>query len=159
MNKKPTPEYITKLAHRLRARYGPQDKLDDRMLSHYKLSKQKEMGEPKVKGEFTLLSVDAGLVGFIVDQDVFVLNGEETIRVNPFGDQKAEEWASQKAEPWLGAARKAARHNAAVEVRKRQDLRLYGRAWTTTLPAPQIWGGSDFDQNKGESDDDYNARV
>ncbi|KKL71995.1 hypothetical protein LCGC14_2089360, partial [marine sediment metagenome] len=94
-----------------------------------------------------------------VDQDVFVLNGEETIRVNPFGDQDAEKWASQVAEPWLVAARKAARHNAAVEVRKRQDLRLYGRAWTTTLPAPQLWGGADFDKGEKESDNDFNARV
>lgn len=159
-NRKPDGEYITNLATRLRTRYGLQDTLDQRMLEHYKLSRQKEMGKPELKeGEFTLLSVDAGLVGFIVDQDVFVLNGEETIRVNPFGDQEAEKWASQTAEPWLGAARKAARHNAAVEVKKRQDLRLYGRAWTTTLPAPQIWGGADFDQGKQESDDDFNARV
>ena len=159
-NKKIDAEYVTKLATRLRTRYGPQDTLDQRMLNHYKLSQPKEMGKPEVKeAEFELLSVDAGLVGFIVDQDVFVLNGEETIRVNPFGDQDAEKWASQTAEPWLGAARKAARHNAAVEVKKRQDLRLYGRAWTTTLPSPQLWGGSDFDQGKEESNDDYNARV
>ncbi len=159
-NKKPDASYIAKLKTKLHARYERQDKLDDRMLQHYRLSRQKEMGKPEVaEAEFELLSVDAGLVGFIVDQDVFVLNGEETIRVNPFGDQKAEKWASQVAEPWLGAARKAARHNAAVEVRKRQDLRLYGRAWTTTLPAPQLWGGTDFDQDKSESDEDYNARV
>lgn len=161
-NKKPTAEYITKTAHRLRTRYGPQEALDTRVLQHYKLSRQKEMGKPeldKSAAEFQLLAVDAGLVGFIVDQDVFVLNGEETIRVNPFGGTEAEEWASQIAEPWLRAARKAARHRAAVEVKKRQDLRLYGRAWTTTLPTPQLWGGADFDQGKDESADDYNARV
>ena len=159
-NRKPTAPYIARLKTQLRTRYGPQDKLDQRMLNHYKLSQLKEMGQPKVtEAEFELLSVDAGLVGFIVDQDVFVLNGEETIRVNPFGDQDAEKWASQTAEPWLLAARKAARHNAAVEVRKRQDLRLYGRAWTTTLPAPQLWGGADFDQGEDESNDDFNARV
>ena len=159
-NKKPDAAYIAKLKTKLMSRYGPQDKLDQRMLNHYKLSQMKEMGQPEVtEAEFQLLSVDAGLVGFIVDQDVFVLNGEETIRVNPFGNQDAEKWASQTAEPWLGAARKAARHNAKVEVKKRQDLRLYGRAWTTTLPAPQLWGGSDFDQGENESDDDYNARV
>ena len=159
-NKRPDGTYIARLKTKLHSRYAPQDKLDDRMLQHYKLSRQKEMGKPATtEAEFELLSVDAGLVGFIVDQDVFVLNGEETIRVNPFGNQDAEKWASQTAEPWLGAARKAARHNANVEVRKRQDLRLYGRAWTTTLPAPQLWGGMDFDQDKGESDEDYNARV
>jgi hypothetical protein len=159
LNKKPTAEYIATLANRLRTRYGPQDKLDQRMLQHYKLSRPKEMGDPEVKGEFELKSVDAGLVGFIVNQDVFVLNGVETIRVNAFGGADAEKWASQVAEPWLVGARKAARHHAAVEVKKRQDLRLYGRAWTTTLPAPQIWGGKDFDQGKEESNDDYNARV
>jgi hypothetical protein len=161
-NKKPDAPHIARLKTKLMARYGLQDKLDQRMLDHYKLSHPKEMGQPqldKSQAEFELKSVDAGLVGFIVDQDVFVLNGEETIRVNPFGNQDAEKWASQTAEPWLVAARKAARHNAMVEVKKRQDLRLYGRAWTTTLPAPQLWGGSDFDQNKDESNDDYNARV
>ncbi|KKL54585.1 hypothetical protein LCGC14_2263930, partial [marine sediment metagenome] len=150
------------MAHRLRARYGPQDKLDQRMLNHYKLSQPKEMGQPdldKSAAEFELKAVDAGLVGFIVNQDVFVLNGVETIRVNAFGGVAGVKWASQVAEPWLVAARKAARHNAAVEVKKRQDLRLYGRAWTTTLPAPQIWGGKDFDQGEDESNDDYNARV
>ncbi len=159
-NKRPDAQYIAKLKTTLASRYAPQDRLDQRMLNHYKLSQQKEMGKPTVtEAEFKLLSVDAGLVGFIVDQDVFVLNGVEKIRVNPFGNQDAEKWASQIAEPWLVAARKAARHTAGVEVRKRQDLRLYGRAWTTTLPAPQLWGGTDFDQNEGESDKDYNARV
>ena len=158
-NKEPDAKYINDLADTLKARYGPQDALDQTMLQHYKLSHPKDMSDPAARGEFEMKSVDAGLVGFIVDQDVFVLNGEETIRVNPFGDQDAEKWASQEAEPWLGAARKAARHNAPAEVKKRQDLRLYGRAWTTTLPAPQIWGGKDFDQDEGESNDDYNARV
>lgn len=161
-NTKPTADYIAKLAARKRAEFGSQDKLDQTMLEHYKLSKQKEMGQPeldKSDAEFVLKSVDAGLVGFIVDQDVFVLNGEETIRVNPFGGQEAEKWASQTAEPWLVSARKAARHRAPVEVKKRQDLRLYGRAWTTTLPTPQLWGGADFEQSEKESNDDYNARV
>ncbi|KKL89975.1 hypothetical protein LCGC14_1909380, partial [marine sediment metagenome] len=100
-NKKPDAAYIAKLKTKLMSRYGPQDKLDQRMLNHYKLSQMKEMGQPEVtEAEFQLLSVDAGLVGFIVDQDVFVLNGEETIRVNPFGNQDAEKWASQTAEPW-----------------------------------------------------------
>ena len=96
-NKKPDATYIANLKTKLHSRYERQDKLDDRMLQHYKLSRQKEMGAPEVEGEFELLAVDAGLVGFIVDQDVFVLNGEETIRVNPFGNQDAEKWASQTA--------------------------------------------------------------
>ncbi|KKK49091.1 hypothetical protein LCGC14_3138560, partial [marine sediment metagenome] len=71
-NKQPDADYIAKLATKLRARYGPQDKLDQTMLSHYKLSHPKEMGQPSTEGEFQLKPVDAGLVGFIVDQDVFV---------------------------------------------------------------------------------------
>jgi hypothetical protein len=152
-------QYISKLKSRLETRYSSQDKADEEAFSYYDQSHLKDVWNPKVIGDFDAKTVGSGAVGLIVDQDVTVLDGTEIIRVNPLGGKKAEEFASQTLEPWLAMSRSAARRRQQLSAKKIQDLRLYGRAWTTVLPSRKPWAGKDFAQKKDESDDDFNKRV
>lgn len=156
---KPTEDYIEKLKRELEIRYSPQDKRDQSRLELYKQTHVRNMWEPKQKKteqETELVPVGAGLAGFMIDQDVSVLNGEPTIRVNSPGNlRKGEQHASQKLEPWLVSARKSARRRSPIQVLKTQDLRMYGRAWTEVLPAPEMWG---IERGKNESDEKFIER-
>ncbi len=161
-NNRPDASYISQLKSRLETRHSNQDNADEKWLSYYKQSHLKDIWNPKVIGDFDAKTVGSGAVGLIVDQDVTVLDGNEVIRVNALpgkDSRQAERWASQTAEPWLALARPAARRRQQLSSKKIQDLRLYGRAWTTVLPTRKVWAGPDFKQGEKESNEDFNARV
>lgn len=161
-NNRPDADYISKLKARQEAKYNTQGNADKSWLSYYKQKHLKDIWNPKVIGDFDAKTVGSGAVGFIVDSDVTVLDGNETIRVNALaGDspRTAEKWVSQTAEPWLTLARPAARRRQQLSARKIQWLRLLGRVFTTVLPTRKVWSGPDFTQGKSESNDDFNARI
>lgn len=133
-------KYVPALRETLKSRFSGQNTLDLLMRDLY-IQKHRIEGQAPSSADVKFRPVGTGFVGLLVDQDVSILGGNWTARVNAIGGAEEERHVSGKLEPVIGVSFKRMQKYNEVWRPMVKDSRIYGRfVGLGPLPAPMYWG-------------------